>query len=140
MCRLRDYTPAWPVIRAPWMDTLKIPLAVWNTPRLTTSPSGSGLVLPMMKELKQLNGSPPISGSHVGSCVLKKVYALLCSSKTKYTLDTCQKVFRKCFLNEIVSGTYGESLLSMLFIESEIRPTNPEYAQGCSPSRIASRS
>ena len=42
---------------------------------------------------------------------------------------------------EWLSTYFGKPCRLVCFKEeSEIRPTNPEYAQGCSPSRIASRS
>jgi hypothetical protein len=57
------------VIRAPKMDTLKTPLA---TERATLDDVSmwEWSVQHMMKEVKQLNGSPPIRGSQLASCGL----------------------------------------------------------------------
>jgi hypothetical protein len=102
------------VIRTPGMDILKV-LLRQNAPHLTMSPCGSGLVLPMMKELKHPIGSPPISGSQVGSCGLKKVYTFWCSLIAKNALDTCLYFFRKCFLNEIISLILMENVCFSCF-------------------------
>lgn len=62
------------------MDALKVLLSA-ELPTVDDISVWSGLVLHMMKETTQPNGSPPILGTQVDLCGLKKVYTVFNHNK-----------------------------------------------------------
>ncbi|KQJ91484.1 hypothetical protein BRADI_4g37993v3 [Brachypodium distachyon] len=88
-----DWQPtqdSYMVIRAPGMDALKVLLSA-ELPTVDDISVWSGLVLHMMKETTQPNGSPPILGTQVDLCGLKK------SLKSDRLILTMLKVTKLCF-------------------------------------------